>query len=492
MAQPILERRSFGLKFLLVCVLAVLMAIPALGVAGLVFDRQNRANEVVQEIGERFGGQQNLTGPVLVAPFLGPVRPPAAVGQPAPERERGWYVMFAETGSATAALDTDVRTRGQGGLFKVRTYTADIAFEARFTAPADLGGLPAGAVVDWSRAALLVGVADVRGVKAATLATDGGTAEPLEPGAGLIDVMVDPAAAANSYDPRGSSSFIQPNRSMSWLARPLDLTAAPTGPLAVQAQVQLTGVEAMSLGVFAKNTTLNVRGDWPDVGFFGAYPQELTTEAMGAGMDAFTGRWTVPFVARGVPAAGTSEVLVQAANLSVQTRLIDPANPYQAVFRALRYALLFVGVVFLAYFIFEATSTTRAHPAQYVLVGLAQLVFYLLLLSLAERIGFDLAFVLAGGATVLLIGWYAGAVFRSVRMGVIAVACFSALYALIYLLMRAEDFALLAGSLAAFLALFAVMWATRRLDWYGLTGRTGSALSDFPPRDPPPQARGAN
>jgi len=152
----------------------------------------------------------------------------------------------------------------------------------------------------------------------------------------------------------------------------------------------------------------------------------------------------------------------------VTTRFVDSTNPYQAVTRSLKYALLFIGVVFLAYFLFEATSDTRVHPAQYVLVGLAQIIFYLLLLAIAERIGFNWAFLVAAVATVALIGWYAGAVFKSRQRQYAAIAAFSLLYALIYVLMSLEDFALLVGAVAAFVAIAAVMWFTRNLDWYGL------------------------
>jgi inner membrane protein len=132
----------------------------------------------------------------------------------------------------------------------------------------------------------------------------------------------------------------------------------------------------------------------------------------------------------------------------------------------LKYVLLFVGLVFLSYFIFEATSGKRVHPAQYVLVGTAQIIFFLLLLSLAEKIGFDWAFLIAGVSTVGLLSANAGWVFSSRRLGMRALAIFSSLYALIYLLLRLDDDALLIGSIASFAAVSAAMYFTRDLDWY--------------------------
>ncbi len=146
--------------------------------------------------------------------------------------------------------------------------------------------------------------------------------------------------------------------------------------------------------------------------------------------------------------------------------LIEVADPYQSVNRSLKYALLFVALLFLSYFVFEVTSGKRVHAAQYILVGVAHMIFYLLLLSLAERIGFDWGFLVAGGATVLLLSANAKWIFASLAQGLRALFVFSLLYFFIYLLLRLEDNALLVGAVASFLAVAAVMYFTRRIDWY--------------------------
>ena len=158
---------------------------------------------------------------------------------------------------------------------------------------------------------------------------------------------------------------------------------------------------------------------------------------------------------------------------------IKLVDSYRSVTRSLKYVLLFLGLVFLTYFVFEATTGKRVHPAQYVLVGTAQLIFYLLLLSLAEKIGFDLAFLLAGGATVALLSTNAGWVFVSRSQGLRALVIFSLLYTLIYLLLTLQDDALLIGAISSFLAVATVMYFTRRLDWY-------SSLSGLATPEPPP------
>lgn len=155
---------------------------------------------------------------------------------------------------------------------------------------------------------------------------------------------------------------------------------------------------------------------------------------------------------------------------------IRVADTYQSVTRSLKYVLLFLGLVFLTYFVFEATSGKRVHPAQYILVGTAQIIFFLLLLSLAEKIGFDFAFLLAGGGTVTLLSSNAGWISSSRLQGTRALATFSLLYVLIYLLLRLQDDALLIGAISSFLAVAAAMYLTRGIDWYSQFAAPGAQV----------------
>jgi inner membrane protein len=146
------------------------------------------------------------------------------------------------------------------------------------------------------------------------------------------------------------------------------------------------------------------------------------------------------------------------------------ADSYRSTQRSLKYITLFLGLVFLTYFILEVHTGKRVHPGQYALVGIGQVVFYLLLLSLSERIGFDLAFLIAGAATVVLFAFNVEWVFVSRKLGLRALAAFSTLYTFIYVLLRLEDYALLIGSIASFTAIAATMYFTRGVDWYSSTG----------------------
>jgi inner membrane protein len=447
-----LPRRSMGLKLLLVCGLALLMSIPALFVFGLLGDRTNRADQVANEIGNLVGGAQTFLGPVVAVPYLVPATDPKATP------ERGVFIVFPARGDAQVSAKSEVRQRS---LFKVPVYLADIGFTAHFDLTGIAGLAPQGAVLDWSRAEFLIGASDARGAQADVLLTANGKSLGVAPASVLADSNLQ-AANDKIVRPAGDTA-------LRFFGASAAGVTAPDAKFDVAAQLKFSGAQRLAVLAYGKTTTLTAKSDWPHPSFDGGFlPARRTVSDKG-----FTASWSVPFIARGVPAQGGADTLSKLGQTALGISFVEPANPYQSVARSLKYAPMFVGLVFLAYFLFETTQDKRVHAAQYVLIGLAQLVFYLLLLSIAERIGFDGAFIVAAGATVGLISAYAGWVFESRRQGLVALGAFSLLYALIYVLMRLEDLALLIGALASFAAIAAVMYFTRRIDWYG-----GPALFD--------------
>jgi inner membrane protein len=438
--------RSMGLKLLLVCALALLMSIPALFVFGLLNDRTNRAQNVSAELGALVGGAQTFLGPVLAVPYTAPSADPKVA-------ERGVFVVFPAQAEAQVNSRTEVRRRS---LFRVPVYQADIGFRSRF----DLAGVaalaPSGAVLDWSRAEFLIGASDARGAQADVALVAAGQTRPMAPAASLAEIGLGGPAVVDSRRPADPGTLRFFGASAAGIA-------APDARFDVAADLKFSGAHRLAILAYGKTTTVQAKGDWPHPSFDGGFlPTARTLDDKG-----FTATWSVPFIARGVPAQGTAEALSRLGQTALGVSFVEPANPYQSVARSLKYALMFVGLVFLAYFLFETAQGKRVHPAQYVLIGLAQIVFYLLLLSIAERVGFDLAFVIAATATVALISAYAGWVFDSRRQGLVALAGFTLLYGLIYVLMRLEDLALLVGALSSFAAIAAVMYFTRRIDWYG-------------------------
>jgi inner membrane protein len=447
-----------GVKLIMVCGLALLMTIPAFFVHGLVSDRAKRAEDVVKEISGHVGGPQTFLGPTLAIPYSVPPQSPADFTR------HGIYLVFPAQASAVLKTTTEERHRS---LFTVPVFQADLKFDANF----DLTGVPAaapqGATLDWNQAEIIVGVSDARGALAdATLTTEAKTV-----------TLVPSEIAENISLGEDQKQHIK----LSLFSARLGDTAKPDAQFRVTSTLRFSGAERVAVLAYGKTTHLAAQGDWRNPGFDGGI-LPLHHNITGQG---FTAEWSVPFIARGVRAEGTGESITGLDATALGVSFIELADPYQSVNRSLKYGLLFLGLVFLSYFVFEATTGRRVHPAQYILVGIAQIIFYLLLLSLAERIGFDYGFILAGAATVILLAANAGWIFSSRLQGLRALITFALLYALIYLLLTLEDNALLVGAIASFMAVAGAMYFTRRIDWYSSLPLTNAPrpMSPLVPED---------
>jgi len=437
--QARIRSRSMGLKLFIVCGLALVMTIPALFVDDLVNERTHRSNDVVKEISSHSGGQQTFLGPTLAIPYNIPASSTTGVSR------HGVYLVFPAEASATVKTHTEERRRS---LFKVPVFQADLNFSATF----DLTGVPAAAApnveFDWTNAEFIVGVSDARGALSDGSITTGGKTITLAPAMVGQNLSI----AADSTQQTKLSLFG---------ARALGIQ--PNTQFNATATLRFSGAQRIAVLAYGKSTQLSVQGDWPNPSFDGGFlPVDRSVAASG-----FSAKWSIPFIARGVRAEGTSDGITGLDATALGVSFIEVADPYQSVTRSLKFILLFNGLIFLSYFVFEVTTGKRVHPAQYALVGVAQTIFYLLLLSLAERIGFDVGFLIAGAATVLLLSTNAGWIFASRLQAIRALVVFTMLYSLIYMLLRLEDNALLVGAIASFLAVAAAMYLTRSIDWYG-------------------------
>jgi inner membrane protein len=272
----------------------------------------------------------------------------------------------------------------------------------------------------------------------------------------------------------------QSQTKLTMLGARLDGIAKPNTQFKVTSTLKFSGAQRIAVLAYGKTTNLSLQGDWPNPSFDGGFlPVNRTITPNG-----FSAEWSVPFIARGVRAEGVSGTITGLGETALGVSFVEVADSYQSVSRSLKYVLLFLGLLFLSYFVFEVTTGKRVHPAQYILVGMAQIIFYLLLLSLAERIGFDFGFLLAGAATVILLALNAAWIFESRMQGFRALFSFALLYSLIYLLLRLKDNALLVGAIASFLAVTVAMYFTRGIDWYSsLPGSTVPPQSPVVPKE---------
>ncbi|WDI33013.1 cell envelope integrity protein CreD [Hyphococcus flavus] len=441
--------RSFGLKLILVGALAFLLWLPAMLVYGLVFERSTRADEVRRDIYERAGGEQSISGPVIIAPATVETGKRKSDGEPV--LETVFFTFTPKELSIDAAIDASQRRRS---LYEATVYDADIIMTGKFEALAPPAWPNDIQKIHWDCAILALKLGDnsaLKGIRnTPTLVINNKPHDgAFEPG-----VMLTATGRYNS----------EISQTAPGISTGLPITAPEQG-FQFQLVAPMSGGGSLYFSPVGEETSVTMRANWPDPSFQGAYlPDTHNITAEG-----FVAEWRIPYLARNLPRSFAVEGGLTALDAGNRfgVVLIDAASPYQSVNRALKYALMFLGAVFLTFFIFEVMTNARAHPAQYILLGLAQVIFYLLVLAFSEHFGFEAAFFGSAAATVLLSSAYAATVFHSFLRGLIALIAFSGAYGLIYLLMKSEDYALLIGSVTAFGAIALTMYVTRHLDWYG-------------------------
>ncbi|RYD72254.1 MAG: cell envelope integrity protein CreD, partial [Sphingobacteriales bacterium] len=240
-------------------------------------------------------------------------------------------------------------------------------------------------------------------------------------------------------------------------------TQLATG-LAFDMQVKIKGSEQLHFIPMSASSKFNLQSTWPSPSFDGEMlPTERTITTQG-----FTSKWS--FNQANLPFATVfKENTIADKKMDFGVSLVQPADQYGKTMRSVKYAILFIGLTFAFFFIIELMQKKAFHPVQYVLVGLALVIFYTLLLSISEYIAFDYAYLVAALATILLITLYAKGHFKSWKTAGIFFSLLSLLYAFIFVLIRLEDTALLVGSIGLFIVLALVMFASRKINWYGNT-----------------------
>ena len=438
-------QRKLMLKLAAIFVLSMLLLIPLSMIEAQIATRSARQVEVTRNIAESAAGAQTLVGPVVL------IRYRERIERRQKEEATGREIVRQEIVERTRVLPPekldiggDLRVESLNrGLYRARLFHLVSGITGRAVVPPGLGWESVRQVLD-ARAWLVVGIADPRGVaNDPELRVNGkvlkfvtGTAGAM-PGQGLH-------AALGEIDPTTGGAFE--------FALPLNLT----------------GLERLAIAPAGETTSVALKSDWPHPSFQGRFlPQTRTVGDAG-----FEARWRVTNLARNFDRVLKSgEGGGQAETLGVA--LIDPVNVYLKSERAVKYGILFVVLTFAAFFLTEILRRLAIHPMQYLLVGLALAIFFLLLIALSEHMAFGLAYGVSAAACVALVGIYLAGALGSRKRGLAFGAGIATLYAVLYGVLLSEDNALLMGTLLLFLALGATMVATRRLDWYRISGLAG-------------------
>nr|WP_314493411.1 cell envelope integrity protein CreD [uncultured Pseudomonas sp.] len=433
--------RTLGFKLGTIALLMLLLLIPLLMIGGLIGERQEQRDNVLRDIAQSASFEQQVAGPMIVVPYRKLERRWVEKdGQRVPDVQTvsGQLYVLPETFDSTLQVDTELRSRG---IYQARLFHAKGTLSGRFKLPANWGVEGDRDDYRFDTPFLVVGISDIRGIANLPVLRLGERSVPFEAGTGLDWLQGGIHAPLPAVDVERGGEFDYA----------LDLALQGTG------QLQVVPV--------GRSSTVAMQADWPHPSFIGSYLPNRRE----VGADGFTAQWQTSFFATNLEdVLRRCTAQQECAGFEGRTfgvSFIDPVDQYMKSERAIKYAVLFIGLTFAAFFLFEVLKQLSVHPMQYALVGVALAFFYLLLLSLSEHLGFTAAYGLSASGCVLLIGFYLSHVLRSLWRGVGFAAGLALLYALLYGLLGAEDYALLMGSLLCFALLGVFMVLTRRLDW---------------------------
>ena len=434
-------KRSIGIKLLSMALVTFTLFIPLVIISNFVGERRDTRDDAITDISQSWSDSLTLAGPFIIVPFVD-LRATGETG----ERSNIRYAWFLpENLEISGEVTPEIRYRS---IYEVAVYSASLDLAGSFAAPDFSGWNVEPENILWDEARLIFGVTDMRGIRQSVSLSWGD--EEISFSSGIAD---DPAAII----PTGISAAIDAQQSQEF-----------------SFALELNGSHTLDFLPVGGETYVELSSPWPDPSFIGAFlpdEREITE-------DGFEASWLVLDLNRPYGQRWRDDS-VDLFGSAFGLSLAVPVDHYLKVRRSTRYAFLVIVLTLLSFFLIELRSRKRAHAFQYILIGLALCLFYLLLLSLSEHILFDWAYVIASVATIGLIALYVRAVFADSTLGGVSAVVLTGLYGFVFLLLQLEDYALLVGSIGLFLLLALTMFLTR--NFKELTG----ALVDVEPNASP-------
>ncbi|HDU4471271.1 TPA: cell envelope integrity protein CreD [Klebsiella pneumoniae subsp. pneumoniae] len=413
----------------------VLLSLPLMMVRELINERVDYRSEVVDAIEQSTSGSQKLAGPLIAIPITETLT--RMENQKEVNYQRSWvYYWLPESLAVTGKQTVESR---RVGIYSGQVWHNALQIKASFD-PLRLAALRKTNIV-LGQPLLVVSVGDARGIGAIHAPEVNGNVLSVEPGLGI------------SGDGAG-------------IHMPMPTLAEDNKPLEIAFSLDLNGTGEFSLVPLGRNSELQLTSNWPHPGFLGSFlPTQREVSAAG-----YRAHWQSSWFANDMGSYFKDDMEIPWSRLpAFSADVMSLADQYQLTDRATKYAILLIGLTFMAFFVFESLTRRPLHPMQYLLVGLSLVLFYLVLLALSEHIGFTAAWLAASLSGAVMNGIYLQAVLRGWRNSLLFVAALLLLDGVMWFLLHSEDSALLLGTGLLALALSVLMFLTRRVDWYALS-----------------------
>jgi inner membrane protein len=424
-------KNSIGIRLLIIVFLTIFLLICSLLIMSLIKEREARSEEASLEICSKWANQQIVAGPILTVPYQYSI-----IND---EGKLLTYVKYAhflpDRLSISCELFPQIRYRG---IYQVVLYRAEINLKGNYSSP-DFTDLDIeSASIIWKDAFLSIGISDMKGINDNIELQWNKDTLIASPGAYLYDAIT---SGINVKIPlhQGESQY------------------------EFSARIDLNGSKNIMFLPVGKTTDVRVLSTWENPSFTGNYlPDKRRINS-----DGFEADWKIIHLNRNYPQKWIDDQY-HISDSAFGVELLLPVDQYQKTMRTVKYAIMFISLTFLSFFMIELLSKNIIHPVQYTLIGFALLIFYSLLLSLSEHINFTSAYFIASCAIVAMITSYTRSVITNLRQTAMVAVILIILYSYLYVVLQLQDYALLIGNIGLFIALTIVMYLTRKIDWFSI------------------------
>ncbi|MEI8202418.1 MAG: cell envelope integrity protein CreD [Bacteroidota bacterium] len=423
-------KNSITLRLFVIGFLMLILLIPASMIQSLIYERQSKSDEAANEISSKWGEKQVLTGPIICVPFNRLTK----LENNQWTKVRDFAYFLPEVLNIKGQLKPEIRYRG---IYKTVVYGSDITIDGNFIQPDFAGWKTTDEDIFWNEAFIMLGISDMKGIKNIINMKWNDSTIALNPGIEAKELLA------------------------SGVSAPIMLQNTDSNLHHFSFTIQLNGSKDLSFIPLGKETRLLLNSDWGNPSFSGAF----LPDKRDISDNNFSAEWKVLHLNRNFPQKwqGTQYSLNESA---FGVSLLLPVDEYQKNFRAAKYAIINIVLTFLVFFFMEILNKKRIHPIQYLLAGLALLLFYTLLLSLSEQMMFNYAYLITALAIGLLISIYSISIFQKMKLTIITGLLLFLMYGFIFVIIQLQDMALLVGSIGLFIVLAMVMYISRKVNWY--------------------------
>lgn len=420
-----------------IVIITLLLLIPASMIRSLIIERESTQNEAIREVSSKWGEEQTISGPLISIPYYRYIKEFSRKDSTEKIVQIKEFIHILPTElNISGNINPEKRYRG---IYEIVVYNSKLSISGAFN-NIDLASLdiqPRNILFD--KAEFVIGINDLRGIEEQVILNWNDQNIAFNPGVSSNDVVMTGINALLNLDLKDSSAY---NFSL---------------------ELDLKGSQLLYFTPVGRVTNINLRSGWPNPSFKGAFlPDSREVSEKG-----FVANWNVLHLNRNFPQIwlGNRHSI---SDSSFGIDLLLPVDNYQKSYRSIRYAILFIGFTFLTFFFIEVLNKVFIHPIQYILVGIALIVFYSLLLSISEYLKYNLAFIVSAISTLALIAGYVQAILKSGKLTLLISGILTVLYSFIFTIIQLQDYALLIGSIGIFIILGLVMYFSRKIDWYNI------------------------